>query len=168
MKTLQYISDTPPHPQVSEFKLEFPTTHAQIISSFRDHLRSLPRQSNSPNNPQKIVAVIDSIASNPGVLLPWREMVNICREEGVWSVIDAAHSIGQELNIDVGASGCDFWITVSCASGYRVNLVDIHAMFAELSQVAPCATIMCDSLRAEEVSSCTHVPLSGANYFSGI
>jgi len=57
------------------------------------------------------VAVIDSIASNPGVYLPWKEMATICREEGVWSVIDAAHSIGQEPAIDVGASGCDFWIS---------------------------------------------------------
>ena len=45
----------------------------------------------------KVVAVIDSIASMPGVLLPWQEMVKICREEGVWSVVDAAHSLGQEV-----------------------------------------------------------------------
>jgi len=148
MKTLQYISDTPPHPQVSEFKLELPTTHAQIISSFRDHLRSLPRQSNAPNNPQQIVAVIDSIASNPGVLLPWKEMVNICREEGVWSVVDAAHSIGQEINIDVGASGCDFWISVSCAFGYHAKLGNTHAMFPELPQVASGPTIVCNPVCA--------------------
>jgi len=111
MNTLKCISDTPPHPQISKFALQFPTTHDQIISAFRDHLRALPRQSNTPNNPQKIVAVIDSITSNPGVYLPWKEMATICREEGVWSIIDAAHSIGQEPGIDVGASGCDFWIS---------------------------------------------------------
>jgi len=111
MKTLQFISDIPPYPQTSQFELHFPTTHAQILSAFRDHLRALPRQSNTPNNPQKIVAVIDSIASNPGVLLPWKEMVQICREEGVWSIIDAAHSVGQEVGINVAASGCDFWIS---------------------------------------------------------
>jgi dTDP-4-amino-4,6-dideoxygalactose transaminase len=93
------------------------------------------------------VAVIDSIASNPGVLLPWKEMVNICREEGVWTIIDAAHSIGQERNIDVGASGCDFWTTVSCISRYQANLVYIHAMFAELPQVASRAAIFCGFIR---------------------
>jgi cysteine sulfinate desulfinase/cysteine desulfurase-like protein len=122
-QTIRYISDTPPHPQISEFKLEFPTMHAQIISSFRDYLQALPRRSHSlpANNPQKIVAVIDSIASKPGVLLPWKEMVATCREEGVWSVIDAAQSIGQEVNVDVGASGCDFWISVSCAMIITLN-----------------------------------------------
>jgi hypothetical protein len=49
-------------------------------------------------------------------------MVKICREEGVFSVVDAAHSIGQEVGIDVGASGCDFWISVSSTSEYHVIL----------------------------------------------
>lgn len=68
------------------------------------------------------MAVIDSIASNPGVLLPWKEMVKICREEGVWSVIDAAHSIGQEVGLDVGASGCDFWISVGIPKEKRARM----------------------------------------------
>ena len=83
------------------------------MASFRAHLRALPRRHTKDNAPQKIVAVIDSIASNPGVLLPWQEMTRVCREEGVWSVIDAAHSIGQEPALDVRASGCDFWVSVS-------------------------------------------------------
>jgi len=113
-KKLKHLSDMPPHPDISEFNLQFPTTHANIISAFRDHLRALQRRSNIPEaEQQNIVAVIDSIAASPGVHLPWKEMVTICREEGVWSVIDAAHSIGQEPNIEVGASGCDFW-TSNC------------------------------------------------------
>jgi cysteine sulfinate desulfinase/cysteine desulfurase-like protein len=46
----------------------------------------------------RFVAVIDSISSMPGVLLPWKELVKVCQEEGVWTIIDAAHSIGQEVN----------------------------------------------------------------------
>lgn len=108
-RTVQYISDIHPHPTVSQFVIQFPTTHADIITQFRDHLRSFPRTEG-----QKIVAVIDSIASNPGVLLPWQEMVKICKEEGVWSVIDAAHSIGQE-ETNLGESQPDFWVSVcSC------------------------------------------------------
>jgi hercynylcysteine S-oxide lyase len=62
------------------------------------------------------VAVIDSIVSNPGVLLPWKEMVQLCREEGVWSVIDAAHSIGQEVDLDLGKVKPDFWVSVGYSS----------------------------------------------------
>lgn len=111
---MQYLSDLAPHPSIHNFTLNFPTTHAKILTSFREHLRSLPRPTSvNPNSPQKIVAVIDSIVSNPGVLLPWREMAQICKEEGVWSIIDAAHSIGQEMDMRVGSSKCDFWISVS-------------------------------------------------------
>ena len=77
-------------------------TNAEIITSFREHLRTLPRPAATAENPDpKIVCVVDSIVSNPGILLPWQEMVKICQEEGVYSVVDAAHSIGQEMNINL-------------------------------------------------------------------
>lgn len=59
----------------------------------------------------KIVAVIDAIVANPGALLPWKEMVRIAREEGVWTVIDAAHSIGQEYGINLSEAKPDFWLS---------------------------------------------------------
>ncbi|KAJ7455931.1 pyridoxal phosphate-dependent transferase [Mycena galericulata] len=105
-RTAQYISDTPPHPLVSELILVFPTTPSKVIARFRAHLQRLPRK-----NGQKIVAIIDSIISRPGLLLPWKELVQVCKEEGVMSVIDAAHSIGQELNLDLNKADPDFWIS---------------------------------------------------------
>jgi len=62
---------------------------------------------------RKIVAVVDAIAANPGVRLPWKEMVAICRDAGVWSVVDAAHSIGQEVDINLSKMKPDFWVSVS-------------------------------------------------------
>lgn len=38
-------------------------------------------------------------------------MVKICKEEEVWSVIDAAHSIGQETNLNLAEADPDFWVT---------------------------------------------------------
>ncbi|TFK37412.1 pyridoxal phosphate-dependent transferase [Crucibulum laeve] len=105
-KTAFSISDSSPNPKVSVFNLKFPTTHAEIISNFREHIRSLPKPEGS-----KRVAVIDSIVSNPGVLLPWKELVKICKEEGVWSLVDAAHSIGQEVGINLTEAAPDFWIS---------------------------------------------------------
>lgn len=75
---------------------------------FKSHLLAHPV---FPN--KKRVAVIDSIISNPGILLPWKEMIKICEEEGVWSVIDAAHSIGQEVDLDLETAKPDFWVSVS-------------------------------------------------------
>jgi hercynylcysteine S-oxide lyase len=108
--TLQYISDVKPHPKKVSMTITFPTTNEAIVTQFRDFLRSPEVQAGSPN--AKRVCVIDSIMSNPGLLLPWKEMVKICKEENVWSVVDAAHSIGQEPGIDMKAADPDFWISV--------------------------------------------------------
>ncbi|KIJ54490.1 hypothetical protein M422DRAFT_240557 [Sphaerobolus stellatus SS14] len=105
-RTSQYIHDLSPHPSISIMKLSFPTTHADIVELFRSHLRSIPRKPGS-----KAVAIIDSITSNPGCLMPWQKMVQICKEEDVWSVVDAAHSIGQEMNINLSEAQPDFWIS---------------------------------------------------------
>ncbi|KAF8661859.1 hypothetical protein HU200_056818 [Digitaria exilis] len=55
------------------------------------------------------LAVIDHITSMPSVLIPVKELVAICREEGVDKVfVDAAHAIGQ-VPIDVRDIGADFY-----------------------------------------------------------
>ena len=106
-RTVHNLSDVPPHPTLSVVVLNFPTTHAEIIKVFKEHIQANPAKPN-----KKRVAVIDSISSNPGVILPWKEMVAICKYEGIWSVIDAAHSIGQEVGINLTESAPDFWVSV--------------------------------------------------------
>lgn len=113
-------------------------THEQIVDAFRARVRELKQLhsqsqfTNLPRTPDdngnKFVAVIDSIVSNPGVLLPWKELVKVCEEEGIWSVIDAAHSVGQEVkfplcslriltltgfkpNIALNEAKPDFWVS---------------------------------------------------------
>jgi hypothetical protein len=113
-RTMAYLQDIHPTLKLSSFSLRFPTTHAEILTSFRAHLRSIPRPEPSATNPgPKAVAIIDAIISNPGALLPWEEMVRICREERVYSVVDAAHAIGQQVGINLSESKPDFWISVS-------------------------------------------------------
>lgn len=117
-RAVQYISDLPPHPSVSVFQLNFPTTRASILQNFRVHVDTLSSKIQAKQRELgdgtklKIVAVIDSIVSNPGVHLPWKEMVAICRERGILTVIDAAHSVGQEPNINLKEADPDFWISV--------------------------------------------------------
>ncbi|PCH39756.1 PLP-dependent transferase [Wolfiporia cocos MD-104 SS10] len=105
-RAVNYISSLRPNPSTSKFNLTFPTSHAQILTDFRAHLRSIKRAPNA-----KVVAVLDSIVSGPGVVLPWREMVEICKQENVWSVIDAAHSIGHEVDINLTKAAPDFFVT---------------------------------------------------------
>ncbi|KAH7915673.1 pyridoxal phosphate-dependent transferase [Hygrophoropsis aurantiaca] len=109
---IKYLGDVPPHPTYSNFTLLFPTTHTAIIENWRNHIDKLVKSNaGDVTQKRKIVAVIDSIASNPGVLLPWKEMVAICKDAGVWTVVDAAHSIGQELDINLADAKPDFWVS---------------------------------------------------------
>lgn len=106
-RTIQYLTDVPPSPQISMFLLQFPTSKEDILIRFRDHLKSIER---IPG--RKVVAVVDALVANPGVLLPWEELVKICKEEGVISVVDAAHAIGQQMGINLNKADPDFWISV--------------------------------------------------------
>ncbi|KAI0671630.1 PLP-dependent transferase [Trametes maxima] len=128
--TILYLSDRsePPRPEAIKIELIFPLTHAEIIERFRAAVRDL-KQKNAhrafsdvpPLSPgysaekqgegNKIVLVVDAIVANPGVALPWKEIVRIAREEGVWTVVDAAHSIGQEPDLNVSQAKPDFWVS---------------------------------------------------------
>ncbi|KAJ4479393.1 pyridoxal phosphate-dependent transferase [Lentinula aciculospora] len=113
--TAQYISDIPPHPENAQFSILFPTSHTKIIQDWRAYLQSLnetrAQSARELGRRPKIVAIIDSIISVPGALLPWKEMVKICKEEDVWSVVDGAHSIGQEPDLNLAEADPDFWVT---------------------------------------------------------
>ncbi len=109
-RTAQYISGVPPHPEVAQFTILFPTTKEDIISRWRSHLEPI-RERVGKNT--KIVAVVDAIISNPRVLLPWEVMTDICREFDVWSVIDAAHDTRRQTKIQLGQVKPGFWINVS-------------------------------------------------------
>ncbi|KAJ2914320.1 hypothetical protein MD484_g6096, partial [Candolleomyces efflorescens] len=106
--TAAYLSDIAPHPKTLQFVLNLPLSQEEIAQQFKAFIQS-PEAKVGPNN--KRVAIIDSIISNPGALLPWKEITKICKEENVWSVIDAAHSIGQELDINLSEAQPDFWVS---------------------------------------------------------
>lgn len=98
---------------MSTFNLQFPISHAEILENWRKHIRLVTSEGNDLQQTRKVVAVIDALVANPGVRLPWKEMVAICRDAGVWSVVDAAHAIGQELDINLSEAKPDFWVSVS-------------------------------------------------------
>lgn len=106
-KTAQYLSDVSPYPRRKIIPLLFPNTLANIITTFQEFAVLNPTVPG-----KKTVVIIDAIVSNPGVKLPWKELVSICKEHDFLSVIDAAHSLGQETNIDLGSAQPDFWVSV--------------------------------------------------------
>lgn len=111
LSALKYLSNIPLHPTVSIFTLQFPTTHEAIIEAFREYIQKVKEEHSDPDQNRKFVAVIDTIVSLPAILLPWKEMVAICRDAGVYTILDAAHSIGQEPDINLSEIQPDFWVS---------------------------------------------------------
>ena len=59
------------------------------------------------------IAMFDTIATFPGVRLPWERLVETCRELGVLSLIDGAHGIGHIDLTHLASVGPDFF-TSNC------------------------------------------------------
>ncbi|XP_061367237.1 probable L-cysteine desulfhydrase, chloroplastic [Gastrolobium bilobum] len=91
--------------RVVEVHLPFPvSSDDEIVSEFR---RALERGKAEGNRVR--LAVIDHVTSMPSVVIPVKELVKICREEGVDQVfVDAAHAIGC-TRVDMQGIGADFY-----------------------------------------------------------
>ncbi|KAI4301654.1 hypothetical protein L6164_034909 [Bauhinia variegata] len=91
--------------EVIEVPLPFPvSSNDEIISEFR---RALER--GKAEGKRVRLAVIDHVTSMPSVVIPVKELVKICREEGVDQVfVDAAHAIGC-TDVDMKEIGADFY-----------------------------------------------------------
>ncbi|KAL1759702.1 pyridoxal phosphate-dependent transferase [Schizophyllum commune] len=91
---VKFIHDKAPHPGISHFPLLHPTTREDILRTWEAHIQALKLTSTG-----KIVAIIDTISSNPGILNPWVDMVKIAKRHGALAVVDGAHSLGQEVDL---------------------------------------------------------------------
>ncbi|TMW89540.1 hypothetical protein EJD97_017057 [Solanum chilense] len=87
--------------------LPFPLrSEEEIVAEFRKALAK-----GKANGKKVRLAIIDHITSMPCVVIPVRDLVKICREEGVERVfVDAAHAIGS-VPVDVKEIGADFYVS---------------------------------------------------------
>lgn len=62
-----------------------------IVAKFRKVIES---------NPQTKMVIFDTVSSMPGALLPFNDLIQLCKDMNVLSFVDAAHGIGLvELNL---------------------------------------------------------------------
>ncbi|PYH44876.1 putative aminotransferase family protein (LolT) [Aspergillus saccharolyticus JOP 1030-1] len=73
-----------------------PLAPAMLVETFRQTIREVRAQGLTPK-----IAVLETVVSLPGIRFPVEEIVAVCRAEGVWSCVDAAHGVGM-LGLDLG------------------------------------------------------------------
>lgn len=88
-------------------KFTFPITADELVRRFRETVR-LARDEGLTVR----AAVFDTIVSNPGIRFPFERFITVCREEGILSIIDGAHGIGQ-IPLDMKTLQPDF-LTSNC------------------------------------------------------
>ncbi|KAK9073781.1 hypothetical protein SSX86_006375 [Deinandra increscens subsp. villosa] len=90
---------------VIEVNMPFPiASDDDIITAFKNAL-----ELGKSDNRKVRLAVIDHITSMPSVVIPVKELVKMCRDEGVDCIfVDAAHAIGS-IEVDVQEIGADFY-----------------------------------------------------------
>ena len=61
------------------------------------------------------VATFSQIISVPGVILPVKDLVDLCHEYGVLVIVDGAHALGQ-VSLNLTDMGADFWVVRETAA----------------------------------------------------
>lgn len=104
-KTVDYVVDST-YGRVSSRSIEltYPISDDAIIAKFRRAVQ----ESSQLKRPR--AAVFDVVSSVPGVCFPYKEMVSICRELGILSIVDGAQGVGM-LELDMTALDPDFFVS---------------------------------------------------------
>jgi selenocysteine lyase/cysteine desulfurase len=100
-KTVQYLSESTPVTAV-EFEITLPISDDELAEGFQAVLHE--------HGPSVKFAIFDTIVSMPGIKLPYERLTKICRENGVFSLIDGAHGIGY-IPLDLNSFQPDFLVT---------------------------------------------------------
>ncbi|KAJ5716711.1 Pyridoxal phosphate-dependent transferase major region subdomain 1 [Penicillium malachiteum] len=105
-KTTSYICEsTQQRVRTREVGFKYPVETSEIVSNFQKVIQQSKAEGFQPR-----VAIFDTISSNPGIRLPFKELAAVCREENVLSLVDAAHGIGQ-IDLDISSWDPDFLVT---------------------------------------------------------
>jgi selenocysteine lyase/cysteine desulfurase len=119
-KTVEYITETTPAESIC-VEYIFPVEDDWLVNEFRKKIHETKAAGGKVK-----VAIFDTVVSMPGIRLPYERLIQVCKEEGVLSCVDAAHGIGhvaldlQTLDPDFFISNCHKWLHVprGCAVFY--------------------------------------------------
>lgn len=88
-KTIASIGEILPV-QIEKVELTYPVEDADIVYAFRAKVAAVRAEGKRVR-----LAMFDTVLTFPGARFPWEELVGVCRELGILSLIDGAHAIGE-------------------------------------------------------------------------
>ncbi|KAK6441287.1 hypothetical protein LTR95_002480 [Oleoguttula sp. CCFEE 5521] len=103
-KTISYITETTPA-ESKQVEYTYPASDDALCSAFEDVIKDIKAQGKNPR-----LAIYDTIASLPGVRMPFERLTALCKDHGIFSLVDAAHSVGG-IPIDLGKLDPDAYVT---------------------------------------------------------
>lgn len=82
--------------QARKVEFEFPTTGQDVVSQFKAAVAQIKAEGLRPR-----LAVLETVVSIPAVRMPFEELLRVCQREGIMTLLDGAHSVGQfEVRLD--------------------------------------------------------------------
>ncbi|KAI8957316.1 PLP-dependent transferase [Daldinia sp. FL1419] len=121
-KTIDYLVDSGRGLVSSrEIGIKYPCEDHEIVASFKDAVASCQKEGKRAK-----LCVFDTVSSLPAVRFPFEDLVRVCKEEDILSLVDGAQGVGmidldlETLDPDFFVSNCHKWLYVprSCAVLY--------------------------------------------------
>lgn len=107
--TIDYLVDTE---KIRGVKLHKVVVQITMPMSKDDILKNLEKSIDEAQSQGKRirVGIVDTIASKPGLKLPWVEVVKLLKDRQILSLVDGAHGIGQ-IPINLTSADPDFFVS---------------------------------------------------------
>ena len=103
-KTIKYLEETTPVKGL-RVPVEYPIGNEELCTRFHAAIKQAKSQCINVK-----IAIFDTISSLPGVRVPYERLVEICKMEGVLSMIDGAHGVGN-IGLELAKVGPDFFVS---------------------------------------------------------
>ena len=110
-KTVEYVCEISSAKGI-RLNLEYPIEDEDLLERFRGAIRKeKEKKAEGESGKSRVrIAIIDTIVSMPGVRMPFEKMVEICRQEGVLSLVDGAHGVGH-IDLNLSRLDADFFVS---------------------------------------------------------
>ena len=89
-----------------KIELQYPVEDEDIVRLLRETIGRLQSEGRAVRT-----AIFDTVLTFPGARMPWEELVGVCTEKGVLSLIDGAHGVGHIDLRHLGTVGPDFFVS---------------------------------------------------------